>query len=262
VKQLIGLSAVAVLALSSPTPRSAEPVRPLPAGNPAESLAASLRGLLVEAVPNPLYEDDSHWGLQKMVATGVKWRGKGLQVHPEPQYQSKNHGRWWKVRVTADQLADRLTLEVRDLQRPESGKLTFTACLAFDAQVDYDRQIWDEGLRVYSAGVRARVRLKATLRCEVVTKVEAKGGLLPETVFRFRVLQSDVGYENLVVEHVAGLGGEAAKLLGEAVHAGMKQWHPSLERRLLEKANAAIVKAGDTKEVRLGVSSLLGKKKD
>src|SRR5262249_9379097 len=99
-----------------------------------------------------------------------------------------------------------------------------------------------------------------TLRCEVITKVERNGGLLPETVFRFRVLNSDAGYEHLVVEHIAGLGGEAAKLLGEAVHAGMKQWHPSLERRLLEKANAAIVKAGDTKEVRIGVSSLLGKK--
>jgi hypothetical protein len=251
---------VTVLALTSLPAQAAEPARSSPADGSAQSLAASMRGLLIGAVPSPLYTDESHWGQQKVVATGVKWRGKGLHVHPEPQYESKNHGRWWKVRVTADHLEDRLTLEVRDLGRPEPGKLTFTACLAFDAQVEYDRQIWDEGLRVYAGGVRARARIKATLRCEVVTKVENTGGLLPETVFRFRVVSSDAGYENLVVEHVAGLGGEAAKLLGEAVRAGMKQWHPSLERRLLEKANAAIVKAGDTKEVRLGVASLLGKK--
>jgi hypothetical protein len=251
---------VTVLALSAHPARSAELFQAPPAANSAESLAASLRGLLVEAVPNPLYEDDSHWGRQKMVATGVKWRGQGLHVHPEPQYRSRNDGRWSKVRVTADHLANQLKLEVRDLQRPEPGKLTFTALLAFDARVEYDRQVWNEGLRLYSGEVRARVRLRAALRCEVVTKVERKEGSLPETVFRFRVLQSDVGYEDLVVEHVAGVGGEAAKLLGEAVHAGMKQWHPSLERRLLDKANAAIVRAGDTKEVRVGVSSLLGNK--
>jgi hypothetical protein len=252
--------AVALLALPVPPARSAEFPQAPPAANPAEALAASLRGLLIEAVPNPLYEDDSHWGQQKMVASGVKWRGQGLHVHPEPQLWAKNHGRWSKVRVTADHLSDQLTLEVRDLARPEPGTLTFTALVAFGARVEYDRQVWDEGMRLYSGEVRARVRLRAALRCEVVTKVERKDGLLSETVFRFRVLQSDVGYEDLVVEHVAGVGGEAAKLLGEAVHAGMKRWHPSLERRLLDKANAAIVKAGDTKEVRVGVSSLLGKK--
>ncbi len=252
--RILSLIVVALLALS------ALPARSLATDNSAAPLAASLRALLIEAVPQPLYKDDSHWGQQKVVAVGVKWRGQGLRVHPEPQYQARNHGRWWKVQVTADQLAERLTLEVRDLERPEPGKLRFTACLAFDANVEFERQTWDEGRRLYSCSVRARVRLKAMLRCEVLTKVESNGGLLPETVFRFRLLQTNVGYENLVVEHIAGLGGDAAKLLGEAVVTGMKQWHPSLERRLLEKANAAILKAGDTKEVRLGVSSLLGKR--
>jgi hypothetical protein len=256
----VGWIAAAVLALTALPSRSAESARSQRAEDPAQSLAASLRRLLIDAVPNPLYADERHWGQQKVVATGVKWRGKGLHVHPEPQYESRNNGRWWKVRVTAAHLADRLTLDLRDVDRPEAGKLRFTACLAFDTEVEYERQIWEEGVRVYSGSVRARARIKATLRCEVVTKLESTGGLLPETVFRFRVLSSDAGYENLVVEHIAGLGGEAAKLLGEAVHTGMKQWHPSLERHLLEKANAAIVKAGDTKEVRIGVSSLLGKK--
>lgn len=251
---------VVVLTLSSHPARSAEPTGSHPPGDPAQLIAAGLRGLLIETVPHPLYEDLSHWGQQKVVATGIKWRGQGLKVYPERRYQAKNHGRWWQVRVTAEHLADRLMLEVRDLGRSEPGKLTFTACLAFDAQVEYDRQIWNEGLRFYGAGVRARARIKAAMRCEVLTRMESNGGLLPDTVFRFRLLQAHVGYENLVVEHIAGLGGDAAKLLGEAVHEGMKQWRPSFERRLLEKASAALVKAGDTKEVRLGVANMLGKK--
>jgi hypothetical protein len=35
-----------------------------------------------------------------------------------------------------------------------------------------------------------------------------------------------------------------------------------MERHLIEKANAAIVKAADTKEIRVGLNSLLGKKDD
>jgi hypothetical protein len=63
-----------------------------------------------------------------------------------------------------------------------------------------------------------------------------------------------------VVEHIAGLGGEAAKLLGDAARGSIKQWRPSMEHELLAKANVAIVKAGDTKEVRVSLSKLLGKK--
>jgi hypothetical protein len=40
----------------------------------------------------------------------------------------------------------------------------------------------------------------------------------------------------------------------------VKQLKPSLERKLLEKGNAAIVKAADSKEVRVSLTKLLGGK--
>jgi hypothetical protein len=73
------------------------------------------------------------------------------------------------------------------------------------------------------------------------------------------VLQSEAGYDNFAVEHVPGMGGEMAKVLGDAFHAGMKQWHPSREGNLIARANEAIVKAGDTREIRVGLAALLGK---
>ena len=60
-----------------------------------------------------------------------------------------------------------------------------------------------------------------------------------------------------MVEHTAGIGGDAAKALGEAVVHTVKQVKPQLERDLLAKANAAIVKAGDTKEIRVALGKLL-----
>ena len=86
--------------------------------------------------------------------------------------------------------------------------------------------------------------------------MEPKENGLPDLVFRLRVVKSEVAYDDLVVEHVPGLGGDAAKLLGEAVRASIKHWHPGLERKLLEKANHAILKGGDSKEVRVSLSKL------
>ena len=82
--------------------------------DPTAALAASLRGLLIESLPTPLYEDTSHWGQQRLVAGRTRWRGKGANVHPEVEQVLKNDGRWWKVRVTASRPASTLALDVRD----------------------------------------------------------------------------------------------------------------------------------------------------
>src|SRR5271166_7037863 len=66
------------------------PVKALDAGNvlaalgggSIDALAGSLRGVLVKSMPSPLYEDTRHWGGQKPVPE-IKWRGKGVHVHPE-----------------------------------------------------------------------------------------------------------------------------------------------------------------------------------
>jgi hypothetical protein len=228
-------------------------------GGSVDALAGTLRGFLIKSLPNPLYEDTRHWGMQKPVRE-VKWRGKGVHVHPENIEVLKNDGRWWKVRVTGERLADTLVFDLRDTQQPEPGRLTFTAFISFDTHVDFDRQIWHSGRRTYSGSIRARLRIKLTLHCEATARLDGGDGLLPDAIVRLRVLQAESGYDNFVVEHIAGLGGEAAKLLGDAARGSLKQWRPSMERELLARADAALVKAGDTKEVRVSLSKLLNKK--
>lgn len=228
-------------------------------GGSVDALAGTLRGFLIKALPNPVYEDVRHWGLQKP-AREVRWRGKGLHVRREEVQVPKNDGRWWKVRVTGERLADTLVLDLRDARQIEPGRMTFTAFISFDTHVDFDRQVWRSGTRTYSGSIRARLRVRLTLHCEATGRLDAGGGILPDAVFRLRVLRAESGYDNFVVEHIGGLGGEAAKLLGDAARGSLKQWRPSMERDLLAKADAALVKAGDTKEVRVSLSKLLSKK--
>jgi hypothetical protein len=240
---MIGLASPAVRA-APPPPKKIDPSEALSALAESKSsggLAGNLKPFLLDNLPDPLFEDARKWGKQK----------KG------PLGRMKNDGRWWKVSVTGRDLEDTLVVEVRDVQKPDEGKKTFTLFIMFDATVLLERQTWKLGVRVYSGSTRARVRFRLKLDCEVETRVETpKGGWLPETIFRLHVAKADFSYDNLVVEHTAGLSGELAKVLGDAVIGGMKRWKPSLERHLIEKANAAIVKAADTKEVRVGLSSL------
>jgi hypothetical protein len=223
------------------------------------ALAAGIRSLMLSFLPSPLYEDHSDWDQQRLVPDGIKWRGQGLNVHPERKYALKNDGLWWRVWFRAPRLAETLFVEVRDLSRPEPGRMLFIVIVWFDAEAEYERQRWNEGLRVWSGSVRARMQVKLALRCEATTRFEGNGTLLPDAVFRLRVVAAKLDYDHLEIIHLPGVGGDAAKVLGKAMTETVKQLHPSLERRLLEKADAAIVKAGDTKEVRISLKSLLGK---
>ncbi len=198
-------------------------------GGPADGLAGTLRGHLVRSLPTPLYESSAGWGRQA--------KGPGGKL--------KNDGTWRKLRVTAERPADTLVFDLRDVRAVEPGKVGFTAFVAFDARVEHERQVWRSGVRLYAGSVRARVRIRLALACEVSARLEPGGLLLPDAVIRLHVARSELGFDNLVVEHVAGIGGEGAKLLGDAAKGALR--HSSLERDLLARANAAILKAGEAK---------------
>jgi hypothetical protein len=237
------------------------PVALLAPSNP-DVLAGALRGYLVHNLPPTLYEASPGWGHTTPVANGLHWTGKHVPLHPHLQYSDKHDGDWRKVRITTDNLADNLLLDLRNVQRPEPGRVTFDVFVSLDTRVDYEHQKWESGVRLYSGGAKAKLRVKALLSCEATTRLEQGSQLLPDAVFLLHVTQAQVSYDNLVVEHIGGIGGEAAKLIGDGLKGGLHQWRPSLEKELLAKADAAIVKAADTKEVRVSLSQLfLGKKR-
>src|SRR4051794_8933943 len=87
------------------------------------ALAGQLRTLILQFLPDPLYEDDKKWNQQKKNARG----------------KMKNDGRWMKVRITSQNLPDSLALTVDNMVKENSRK-TFTVNLALPALVQLDRQ--------------------------------------------------------------------------------------------------------------------------
>jgi hypothetical protein len=235
---------------------------PTPVSSPApppekEELAAVLKTLLLAAMPEPLIEDASKWGSQRMVTVGYKWERDGLLLKPEKQKEMRNDGTWRKVQVVADNPGNNLIIEVRNLQQPAKGKLTFDLIVRLKTRIRFEQQLWKGGTRLYSGETRARCEPVLVLKCESTTRVQKTDSFLPDIYFRLRVLDAKLNYDNLVVEHTAGIGGEVAKAMGEASLSLLKQLKPSFEKKMLEKANQAIIKVGDTKEVKLGLGKLL-----
>jgi hypothetical protein len=224
----------------SAVPASPAQVSPLSDfANSADLLAGTLKSLLIQLLPEPLYAKDPGWG---------KKRG------------SKNDGLWRKVRVSAPDPEHLLQVAVRDLHWEKDDHLAFTLGVAFDVRVNAEQQKWQAGVRLYSTSVQARLRVKLTLRCDAAMRVEMAGGLFPDLILSFKVLDSKVAYDHLVVEHVAGIGGTGARWLGELARATIHEFWPAVERRLLDRASAALVKSGNEREVRIGLSKLFSAK--
>ena len=248
---------IAVAFLSFAAPAAADPPPSRPAEPPsAEELAAIMKALLVSALPDPLVEQSSNWGHQSTVMNGVTWEKDGILLKPHKQKKLKNDGTWRRIKVEAVNPDKNLTLIVRNVQQPEKGRLTFDLVLALPTRIHFEQQIWKRGVKLYGGSTRASCRPILALKCESTSRAVKADGSLPDVVFRLRVLDAKLTYDQFKVEHTAGVGGELAEVLGDAIHDMIKQLKPSLERDMLEKANRAIVKAGDTKEVKLGLGRL------
>jgi hypothetical protein len=219
----------------------------------ADTLAHTLRELLPALLPNPLYEDTKHWGMQREFER-AHWHGLRRELVPE----MRNDGRWHRIKVTATALAHWLSVDVFDLKHPSPEKTEFGVTISLETHLEYDRQTWAAGTRLYAGSVRARARGVVMLRCESTVRLEVpKGTLIPDVILQFRVLSGEFKYDNVKIEHLPGFGGDAADLIGEGLLDIIRAIKPSLEQKLLDKANEAIAKAGQTKEVRLSLGKYL-----
>lgn len=233
----------------------------LSAADPAPDtrvLTAVLRDQLLKHMPAPLVETKHDWGKQAIVTVGWDFHRSGpLRWDAIPRTALRNDGHWHKLTVVVKDPPKTLSFQLKDLKSPEDGKLTFEAHAAADVDLTFEQQLWKAGARLYSGETRGRCRAAVVLKCEATSRIEfAPGSLLPSAVVRVRVTDAQLFYDNLVVEHTLGVGGDAAKVIGETAHKLLNKLKPSLERDLLAKANAAIVKAGDTKDVRIEFDKL------
>jgi hypothetical protein len=255
VSWLMVLGVGAGLGLADPPQRFVGVPLPQPGTPAADDLTKLLRDLMLRHMPDPLYTKQINWGHQSLVTNGITWRGP---FRPVAQKAMRNDGLWQELVVTAVAPHQTLELQLRDLKAPEPTKLFFVLFGRMEVRVQHRRQRWESGVRLASTETRARARVSVGLACEVTARLEAnRQAILPDAVLTLRALAAQLHYDRLVVEHTAGVGGDAARILGEALHNTLNTFRPQLEADLLKQGNAAILKALEHREVRISLGKLL-----
>jgi hypothetical protein len=229
----------------------------------AEALTEVLQDLLKKNLPDPVTRSNHNWGHQKAVTSKVIHRD-GLRFWSEEVQEMKNDGTWRRadVRITDP---NKIALAVTELTHPEDGKMLATvSAVAERVDLHFEQQIWKTGMRLYGGETRGHCRGALVLKAEITTKTDFKKGLFfPTVTLKVQVTKAELYYEKLVIDHTAGLDGDAAKAIGDVAIQIVKAIKPNLEKDLLEKADAAIVKAAQKKELTLTLDKLMaGKKKE
>jgi hypothetical protein len=243
----------------APPPRS---TKALPT-DPAEAAALTqvLRDLAKKHLPDPISKSSQNWGHQKAVTIIHRYRD-GLRIWSEAVQEFRNDGHWKRTTIRLPE-PDKVALAVTELTHPEPGKMLATvAVVAERVDIRFEQQIWKNGLRLYSGETRAHCKGGLVIKAEVVSKSEVKkGSFFPEVSLKLRVTDADLYHEKIVVDHTAGVGGDAAKAIGDVLLDVVKAVKPDIEKQLREKAEAAIVKAVGIREFKLALDKLLSGKK-
>src|SRR5262249_49036968 len=152
---------------------------------------------------------------------------------------------------------------VAELIHAEGGKVLATVTAACErVDIKFEQQIWRNGLRLYSGETRAHCHAGITIKTEVTPRAEFKKdkGLLPDVTLIIRATEAKLTYDDVVVDHTAGLDGDAARVVGDLILKTVKAVKPDLEADLLKKADAGIVKAAGTREFKVTLDKLLDAK--
>jgi hypothetical protein len=226
------------------------------------AFAKLLREMLVKKIPAPALESRQNWGQQKLVTVGMDVKRRGpLEWERTPIKALRNDGQWSHMVVTLPDPKTNLAVEIQKLEAAAGGKSEFRLVVRTDhVNLTIEQQNWKNGVRLFSNETRATCRAAIRLDGDITNRTEFKpGSTLPQIVMKLNVTNAELFYDKLTVEHTLGVGGDAAKIIGDATQKLVKTFKPNLEKDLLEKANAAILKAMDEKELRVGLEGLIKK---
>jgi hypothetical protein len=222
------------------------------------AISKMLRDMAIQKMPEPLLKANDGWGKQKEFAVGKVMLRKTNRAAPEMPRALVNDGLWRRFTVAARDPQKTLAIGVTELVRPADDTMNVTINVAMEINFRMEQQLWVRGRQLYSGETRGHCQGAVQLKATVVHKTIPKpGSLFPDVNMKITTTDAKLFYDKLVIDHTAGLDGEDAQKVADLVIDLIKAIKPDLEKELLEKGNAAIVKAAGTREVKLELDKLL-----
>ncbi len=244
----------------TPAPLTLKAPKMLDQPRPAEVAAITklMRDMALQKMPTPLLKANDGWGKQKEYAVGrVMLRNVNRFAPDAPRVVVKD-GLWRRFTISAREPDKTLAIGITELVRPAADRMLVTINVAMDINFRMEQQLWKRGHQLYSGETRGHCKSAVQLKATVVHKTQFKpGSFVPDVALKITTTGAKLFYDKLVIDHTAGLDGPDAQAIADMVIDLVKAIKPDLERDLIEKGNAAIVKAAGTREVRLELDKLM-----
>lgn len=216
-----------------------------------------MRELALQHMPTPLVAAEDGWGKQKEFAVGKVLLRNPAKAGPEMPREKFNDGMWRRFTVSARDPVKSLGIGITELVKPADDTMNVTLNVAMDINFRMEQQLWVRGRQLYSGETRGHCRGAVQIKAVVVQKLNFKpGSVVPEVTVKVTVTDAKIFYDKIIIDHTLGLDGESAEKAGDLVIDLVKAVKPDLEKELLEKGNAAIVKAAGTKEFKVQLDKL------
>jgi hypothetical protein len=229
-------------------------IKPLPIALPSlasDELSAAFRAGVLKQLPKDLViEVNDNWGHQAEI---VSIQGLRL-IHVK-----RNHGNWEKAHVTARDLPKQLSLrlgEVGELYSIADNRVAFTIHLTTPAQVELQKETWQNGLLVHTRKVRARFQLSADITMEASLNEAGAKKPMAEKELLLQIVRANYSCKKFLIEDVNGIGGDLARL-GNGLEKTFKPWQPAALLEIQKSLNGAIAAAGADRETQNGLRKLV-----
>jgi hypothetical protein len=198
-----------------------------------------IKDSLLKNLPRDLVVQKEHdWGHQAHVPSiqGVRL----IEV-------LRNHGNWERMKLICPDVPHRLQVTVDGVSFPGQDRMGFFVQVDVQADVEFEKQIWQNGLQIFVGHSRGRVRFKIEAAME---------GTLAQGWPELKVGKVTICCYDFVAENVNGVGGDLGRMSGGNFQKTFKQYQARFEHDVLAKFRDAIFKAGASAEVAFGWARL------
>jgi len=250
-----GVTVATTLASCPLAPRTSAST--IPHAPEAIALTRILTDLLRRHLPDPLAQASENWGKQREVH-GTRRRIRDWRIVSEPYQEIRNDGLWRRLTLRVPR-KDQLRVGIQNIEFPRRGCLRGRVLTVADrVDLQLEQQQWCNGLRLYACDTRAHCKVGLTLRAEVSSRQEHPiDAFLPKYVLKIHILEARLDYTDVVVDHILGLDGKAARVVGDGIREVVSRFKPDFEEQLRRKAETAVIRVMENRELCIALDEWL-----
>jgi hypothetical protein len=232
--------AVVLLLGSLGSVRADDPPGPMLDAASRDALSATIRGILVESLPEKITGQDD-WGETKRGFSGLTWRLDGLKLEVEKREKDVKNGLWKRWEIVPVDPARNLLFRIDSAQSTGPTRFTFRIVAASPLTVSAHFERWRSGVKMLNGTIDADATVAAALVGDLEYRFETSDGRT-HAVIAPRVTAVDLALVDMRWKRISKLDGPGVRELGELLDPALRDQLDKQEPKAVEKLNAAIVK--------------------